>query len=431
MEAEHAGAAMSPQELERRLAGLQRLLDATRSLAAELDLETVLGAIAQQACDALDCERASVFQYDAETQELFTKVVTELEIDEIRRPATAGISGRVARTRAIANIADPGRDPDWTAAIDRRTGFQTRNILAAPLASARDGALLGVIELLNKQGGPFDAIDERLLEAFSQHAAVALDRARLVEQLRQREATIASLEVARQVQQSFMPERLLPLPGYELATWWFPNEAVGGDYCDVLPLADGRIGLVMADVSGHGLGPSLMMASVRAALRALVLEHESPDVLLRLIGQSLAADLQNERFITIILAALDAVNHTLRYANAGHGPAFVYRAANGQFEPLEATGLPLGVVDPPEVSLSADVGLQSGDLVFLCTDGVVDADNAEGVRFGTQRLEDLIRRHATLPVQKLVETIGHAVEQHYTGDSPPDDLTILAARRLE
>lgn len=421
----------SPENMQRRLVGLSRLLDVTKSLAAEINLEKILSRIAQESSAALDCERATVFQYDPLTDEMFTKVATELEIDEIRRPANVGISGRAARTRQLTNVCDPSRDSDWTGAIDRRTGFQTRNILAVPLASAQDGALLGVLELLNKNGGPFDTIDEQLVAAFSQHAAVALDRARLVEELRRQAATITSLEVAREVQRSFMPERILPLPGYELATWWFPNEAVGGDYCDVIPLADGRIGLVMADVSGHGLGPSLIMASVRAALRALILEHESTDVLLKLLGRSLAGDLQKERFITILLAALDAVNHTLRYTNAGHGPAYVYKASIDVFETIEATGLPLGVIDPPEFDPSTLIDIDVGDLIFFCTDGVVEAPDADGTRFGTPRLQQFLRRHINLPVQKLVEHLGHEVEQHYEGDSPPDDLTILAARRLE
>ncbi|NUQ54239.1 MAG: SpoIIE family protein phosphatase, partial [Phycisphaerales bacterium] len=132
-------------------------------------------------------------------------------------------------------------------------------------------------------------------------AAVAIDRARLVEEIRRQHVVQASLNIAREVQRSFMPDAMPKIAGYDLATWWFPNEAVGGDYCDVVQLGDGRWGLVMADVSGHGLGPSLIMASVRAALRALMLEHWSTIDLLTLLGRSLAADLRTERFITINL----------------------------------------------------------------------------------------------------------------------------------
>jgi phosphoserine phosphatase len=425
-------ASLSPDELARRLEGLERLLSVTRSLAAQVDADALLSTIIEQACEALDCDRASLYQYDPETDELYTSVVTDLEISEIRRPLSRGITGRVARTRRTANVPCPEDDPDWDDRFDSRTGFHTRNILAVPLLASHDpGAadLLGVLQLLNKRGGAFDAVDEQLVAGFSQHAAVALDRARLVRELREREATIASLEVARRVQQSFMPKRLPDVPGYELATWWFPNEAVGGDYCDVVTLADGRVGLVMADVSGHGLGPSLIMASVRAALRALAVEHAATDELMKLLGRSLAPDLARELFITMILAALDPVAHTLAFTNAGHGPAFVYAAASGEFTTLEATGLPLGVLDAPEFEPARRIAISPGDLVFFCTDGVVEAMDGDGKQFGQHRLQELIRQHPQTPVQQLVAAIGAAVSSHYVGDSPPDDLTILVARR--
>ena len=423
---------LSGDELGRRLEGLQRLLNVTRSLAAQVDPDALLHSIIEQACEALDCERASLYQYDADADELYTSVVTDLEISEIRRPLSRGITGRVARTRKTANISRPDDDPDWDDSFDRRTGFLTRNILAVALSAPGDPgapALLGVLQLLNKRDGAFDAVDEELVAGFSQHAAVALDRARLVSELREREATIASLEVAKSVQRSFMPQQLPDVPGYELATWWFPNEAVGGDYCDVLKLADGRVGLVMADVSGHGLGPSLIMASVRAALHALILEHSSPDSLMKLVGRSLAADLARELFITMILAALDPVRHKLEYTNAGHGPTLVYSAARETFVNIEATGLPLGVLDPPVFTPAPPIEIAVGDLVFFCTDGVVEASDANGEQFGNRRLTELIRGHRELPVRQLVETIGAAVCEHYVGTSPPDDLTILAARR--
>jgi len=422
---------VSPEELRQRLAGLQRLLDVTRVLAAEIDLGKILQEIAVEACVALDCERASVYQYDPKREELYTRVATELEIAEIRKGLNHGISGHVARTRTLANVADPPRDPRWDSTIDRATGFHTRNILAAPLTSPHDDRLLGVLQLLNKRDGLFNAFDEDLLLAFSQHAAVALDRARLVDELRENEAVEASLKVARKIQQSFMPSRMPDTPGYEVGIWWFPNQAVGGDYCDCMHLRDGRTGLVIADVSGHGLGPSLLMASVRAALRALMLEHSSPDALLNLLGRSLAPDLQHGRFITMAMAALDPRTHIVEYANAGHGPVLHFAAGSGEFVSLEATGVPLGVDDQPDYPQGPPVKLQVGDLLVLCTDGIVEATDSAGEQFGQERLEQIIRDRCNDPVADIVRAVGRQVERHYTGDSPPDDLTMLAARRNE
>jgi serine phosphatase RsbU (regulator of sigma subunit) len=405
------------------------LLEVTRALAAEIDLPTILRTITHEACTALQCDRASLYQYDPEAEELYTTIVTELEVAEIRKKLGQGISGAVAQTRQLANVADPHSDPRWDSSVDRATGYRTQSILAAPLLSPDGSTLLGVLELINKLEGAFDSTDEELLAAFGQHAAVALDRARMVEALQQQEATRASLEVARQIQQSFMPRNLPEVPGYEAASWWYPNEAVGGDYCDLLPLADGRAGLVIADVSGHGLGPSLLMASVRAALRALLLEHSSPEAVLSRLAWALAADLRDGRFITIVLAALDPRTHRLEFANGGHAPALHYRAAADRFEPLESTGLPLGVLDEPEYPAGPPIDLGPGDMLVLCTDGIVEAMDSDGRPFGQGRLVELLRELAGGPVSDLVERVGRAVEEHYAGSSPPDDLTILVVRR--
>lgn len=423
-------AQLSREEIQQRLAGFHRLLEVTRQIALEIDPDKVLSTITHEACIALNCDRASLFQFDAQNQELFTRIATELELDEIRHGIDRGITGFVARTRTIANVPDPASDSRWNSDVDRQTGYQTLNILAAPLVSALDGGLLGVLQLLNKQDGIFDRFDEELLEAFSQHAAAALDRAKLVTELRRRQATEASLNVAREIQQGFMPRALPSTVGYELAAWWYPNEAVGGDYCDVIPISSSRLGLVIADVCGHGLGPSLIMASVRAALRALLLDHSEPQVLMELLARAMAVDLQDGRFVTMVLAQLDTAGHELRYANAGHAPALHYSATEDAFAALEATGFPLGLVDAPEYPPGPALPMRHGDIVLLCTDGIVEAANAQGELFGHERLKAVIRQARQLPAQRLVEQLAQEVEQHISNKNPADDLTILVAKRV-
>jgi serine phosphatase RsbU (regulator of sigma subunit) len=420
----------SAEELRRRLAGLEKLLELTRGLAGQIDPDVILYRITHDACSAIDCDRASLYQFDPKRQELFTRVVTELEIQEVRARLGQGISGYVAQTGQMANVEHAPDDPRWNWSIDRQTGYQTETILCAPLHSSHDGSLVGVLELFNKRDGKFTRFDEELLQAFSQHAAAALDRLRLIDELKRRHEIEASLNLARDIQRGFMPSELPRVSGYEMATWWFPNQAVGGDYCDVVRLRDGRIGLVIADVSGHGLGPSLLMASVRAALHALILQHSSPEALLEVLGRALASDLQNGRFITMMFAAIDPVDHVLEFANAGHAPAIYRHAQNGAFLSLDATGFPLGVVEEPSYSRSKAIAVAPGDLVVLCTDGIVEAMDAADQAFGLARLQEIIARHADKPVSEIVHEVGRAVERHYVGESPPDDLTILAARRV-
>ncbi len=408
------------------LKGLNRLLEVTRLLAEEIDTAKILDTIAAEATKALHCDRAILYQFDSKRNVLFASAGAS---HELVVPLNQGIPGYVARQRSLVNIPDAPRDERWHPAYDKLAGYQTQTVLAAPLVASRDGRLLGVLEMLNNVGGPFDADDESLALAFSHHAAAALDRARLVAEIHQRRELDASLKVAREVQRRFMPSKLPTIDGYEVATWWFPNEAVGGDYCDVIRLPSGDVLLCVADVSGHGLGPSLLMASVRAALRTLILSHDLPQTLLEQLANALAEDFEHGSFITMCLTKLAPTTGELTFSNAGHGPALVRQAATGQFVELDSTGVPLGVIVPTDYPAGPPLTLASGDLMVLATDGIVESFNQRGEQFGVERLKQLITKLARAPIQEVVRSIGREVELHYVGDSPPDDLTVLALRR--
>lgn len=237
-----------------RVAALHKLLRVALDLAAIHDLDRILVLVTNGVCDAVECERASLFLYDDERVELFTRITTELEIAEIRHSADEGIAGWVARHGQLTNVPQPAADPRWNASFDRQTGFTTRNILAVPIMSDVDGRLLGVLQLLNKAGDGFDEFDEQLIQVFAGHAATALERRRLLDEARQSQQFAAAFETARGIQVGLLPQQLPTVPGYRLAALWQPAEFVSGDYYDWLQLPDGRLAIVVGDVSGHGIG---------------------------------------------------------------------------------------------------------------------------------------------------------------------------------
>jgi serine phosphatase RsbU (regulator of sigma subunit) len=413
-----------------RLIGLTKLMEITRRLAAQTELDPILEIITEGACQALECERASLFLYDEKRRELYTRVATELEIREIRTSIDAGFNGWVGRNKRPLNIADPAADERWNSSIDQKTGFQTRSILAAPLISPRDERLLGTLELLNKKSGSaFDQADENLLLAFAAHAAVSLERIELLENYRQTRELEISLDAARKLQAGFLPQRLPSIEGYELAAWWHPALGVAGDYYDLVPLPDGRLALAMADVSGHGLGPSLIMASVRAMLHVLSRTVSDPARILTLINETISPDLKMGRFVTFLLGALDSRHHRFHFANAGHGPAFHLQRKRGEIRQLEATGCPLGVEERPVRESPEPVILEPGDLIVLTTDGVIEQHNQEREMFGRQRLQQLVREHQALPAPGLLERLKHEISGFFRGSHPDDDVTLLILER--
>jgi sigma-B regulation protein RsbU (phosphoserine phosphatase) len=408
---------------------LLRLLDVTCELASHHSLDQILRTVTSGACEALGCERASLYLYDADRQEMYTRVATDLEIEEIRSPIEIGVTGWVARNREVANIPDPQSDPRWNPAFDKKTGFQTRNILSAPIIAPHQDRLIGVLQLLNKLDGTFGPFDEQMIRAFASHAATALERASLAEEAQRSHELQTAVNMGRRIQQSFLPRHLPKIPGYDLAAWWRPAESVSGDYYDVIPLPDGRLGLVVADVSGHGVGPSLLMASVRAMIHVLARMSSDPAQIVSRLAEMIAPDLDEGRFLTFLLVALDPVNHQLTYCNAGHGPALLYHRATESFQVLESTSLPLGFLTEFGNRDGSTLVMGPGDLLILATDGLIELQNAQQEMFGRGRLEALIREYCMLAVQDLVMILQDAVAEFLGDCDPLDDVTLMVVER--
>ncbi len=405
------------------------LVDVTCQLAAQHDEEAVLRLVTETVCEALDCERATLFLADESGRELTTRVVTELEISEIRIAFGTGVAGWVAEHREVANIPDPPLDSRWNGAIDRATGFRTQSLLAAPLISIHDGRLIGVLQLLNRRSGVFDEFDEKLIQAFASHAATAIERGRLMEKARKSQAMQLALEMSRSIQTGFLPRQLPAIPGYDLAAWWQPAEEVSGDYYDVIPLPDGRIGLIVADVSGHGIGPSLIMASVRAMLRVLCQTASNPSDILRTLARSITPDLQEGHFITLFFAALDPVTHEVIFSNAGHGPALCRRHDTGGFEVLRSTTWPIGFEASAPHDSDGQLTMAPGDTLILATDGAIELRDAERRMFGRPRLEACISSAADGTADGMIAQMRGAIGEFLQGRLPPDDITALVVKR--
>lgn len=414
------------QLLHQRLTGSMKLVETTRELAGLHDLDEILRSVTRGACDALGCERASLFVFDKLTNELYTRVAIDLEIEEIRASIDCGIVGWVARRRKVANIPDPPADARWNSSVDRATGFVTRSILAAPVVSQHDDQLVGVLQAINKRNEAFGDFDEELLQAFASHAATALERADLLEEARRTQALEVEIGMAREIQTSFLPSEI---PEYELAVWWQPAEAVGGDYYDLVLLPDGRLGFITADVSGHGVAASLIMASVRAMLHVLARTTSDPAQILALLDESITADLHFGRFVTFLIVALDPVRHKLTFANAGHGPAFHFRREEQEFCNLDSTSLPFGFSEEFPICESPSLNMKVGDLLVLGTDGVVEVRNESGEIFGSKRLKALILENRRLPAPDLLERVKSAVVKFQADEFPADDVTLMILER--
>jgi sigma-B regulation protein RsbU (phosphoserine phosphatase) len=402
---------------------LCHLLEVTRHLAATTDLRVLLTAIVDATCDVLACERATVFLYDGKTNELYSSVAAGSE--PIRIPADRGIAGAAASGRNIINVPDAYADERFNRDVDKQTGYRTRNLLTFPLENL-DGDLMGVLQALNKRDGQFDARDEEMACVLSAQAGVALHRQRLLEEFTEKQRMERDLQLARQIQQALFPRENPTVAGYDIAGWNQPADETGGDCYDFVEMPDGRLAILLADATGHGIGAALIMAQFRAIGRALLAEFDDLAQIASRINTTLAHDLTADRFVTAFIGVLDPQKHVLEYVAPGQGPLLF--ASAGGVERRVASGLPLAVVDDAECDVEA-FELAPGDAVVLLTDGFFEAANEAGELFGEDRVVALVQAADDGSVAELIERLQTAA-QDFAGDTPQgDDLTAVIVRR--
>ncbi|MGB9435992.1 MAG: PP2C family protein-serine/threonine phosphatase [Candidatus Acidiferrum sp.] len=237
------------------------------------------------------------------------------------------------------------------------------------------------------------------------------------------------LDVARSIQQSLLPKSMPHIPGFDIAAWNKPADQTDGDYYDWQALADGRILVALADVTGHGIGPALLASVCRAYSRATFGQHVDFLKSMEQINKAISADVGEGRFVTFVAAILGPASSQVELLSAGHAPLFLYWLKHDRFDKMEAQGLPLGISpdflsEPPQI-----LPFASGDLLVLATDGFFEWANAGEELFGSERLENSIRTNRDKPAAEIISTLYQDVLRFAGGTKQADDLTAIVIKR--
>jgi len=245
---------------------------------------------------------------------------------------------------------------------------------------------------------------------------------------REKEAIAKELEIAAQLQEKALPRSMPDVPGLEVAARSFPAKAVGGDYYDFVYPGEDKVGFVIADAAGKGFPGSLYMSNSRSIFRVISLTETSPSVMLRKTNDYIAGDpTQEGMFITYIFGVYDGKTRKLTYSNAGHFPPLLYNTRSKTFKPLNAGGMPIGIMggaDFPEET----VEFAQGDILILYTDGIIEAMNLQNEMFGAEKLEQVIRDHASEPSKTIIDHIGSQIAG-FVGEAPQhDDMTVVVVK---
>ena len=422
---------------------LEKLLEISKRLGESSDLPVVLGVIIDALRDLLDADRATVFTYDRNTNELVIHVahgVAGSSSGEIRFPATAGIAGACATSREIINIPDAYADDRFNREVDKRTGYRTKSILAIPLVD-HSGDLVGVAQVLNTRKGVFDSADEQLGAGIASQAGIALRRAHLIQDHLDKVKLQQEMSVAKEIQESCFPKFLPAHPAFDIAAFSTPAEECGGDAFDVFGMRDGTIAnsdeaadkvfFFIGDATGHGVGPALSSMQARGMLRISARLGQKLGPIAREMNTQLNEDLPSGRFVTGWLGILDLATASIECFSAGQGPVYVYRREKDHFEEIDSDAPPFGILMPGfSYEETRIVVLGAGDMLILITDGYYEAMSPAQTLWSEHGVFEVIRRLKDESADAIRQELDRCSLEFAQAKATDDDRTAIIVKRL-
>jgi sigma-B regulation protein RsbU (phosphoserine phosphatase) len=415
---------------------LRMLLDITKTISRSLDLDEVLNLV----MDTLD----SLIPYDAagiylvkcsgaladlagapdETCVFHTQAVRGYDIDDLQElhlKMGEGLIGHVAVTGKPYMSHDVRQDRRYINARPR-----TQSEMVAPIISNEQ--VIGVFDLESDELDAYTNDDLEVLMLLASQVAIIIEKVMLHEQLIEKQRLETQLEVARQVQLQLLPPRDPQIEGYDISAYNFPTEEVSGDYYDWVRIYDDQIGIVIADVSGKGVPAALLMAFLRASLRAATHIGYAPHISMSKVNYLLWESIERNQFVTAFYGILDATNRTLSYTNAGHSPALLMKA-NGTERFEERGGVPLGMFRDSRYYEYFET-IEPGDVFVLYTDGVTEAMNSTNEEYGRDRLIAAVRECRNQPARDMVDFIHRELTVWTEGQGASDDVTFFIIKAL-
>ena len=419
-EAARPASALDPQVLA-------RLLDVTRRINSETDPDAILGTIVDSLVSIAHADRGFLM-LRSEGGPLKFAVARDRKgqpLEERKFQVSRGVVDEVALSGEPRLIDDAASSDAYNARMSI-VSLSLRTILCVPLKT--QAGVIGVIYVdSNAITRRFTEGDLPLIESFAAQAAATLERVRLEQVARERDRMAAQLQIAAEIQRTFLPARFPPVEGVVGAVAAVPAQQVGGDLYDVLRFPDGRVGVIVGDVAGKGVPGALFGARLLSDLRAQALLHSDVGTTVTALNAIVAERATRGMFVTLIYVVLDPKTGECRYANGGHLAPTVRRPDGTLSTWTEVLGPPLGIL-PTLTYQTGTARLEPGEVLVLLTDGLGDAVGADNKRFEDQRVNDVIGTAAGGP-QDVVDSLLAATAA-FTGDRPQaDDQTLLAIAR--
>ncbi len=412
---------------------LRLLLEITRKISRSLNLEEVLAQVMDTLASLIPYDAAGIYiirrdphatDGGASSLIFHAEAVRGYDIEELmelRLKLGEGLIGWVAQTGEGVAVPDVRADKRYVNA--RR---ETHSEVVAPIIS--NDEVIGVFDLESDELSAYTEDDKQLLMLLASQVAIIVEKAMLHEQLVEKKRLEAQLEVARQVQLALLPESDPVMDGFDISAYNFSTEEVSGDYYDFVKPYEDHLGLVIADVSGKGVPASLLMAFLRASLRAAIHTGYAPNVAASKVNYLLWESIEPHQFVTAFYGMLDSTNRTLAFVNAGHNPLLIL-GGDGSVRFIERGGLPLGLFKDTRY-YEYYLPIDSGQVLVLYTDGATEATNLEGEEYGRDRLVNAVRASRHRPARDMIDYIYNEIFEWSGGRGAGDDVTFVIIKAL-
>ena len=412
---------------------LDAVHELSRAIARAVDPSSVYELVLDAVVKFLSVEKASIMVWDPAAGALRIAAARGMDPAIMERALVRvgeGISGRVFASHEPVLVGELSAEE----AGPGRGRYRTRSLISAPVTCfpLKVGEeALGVINVTDRTDGrPFTKADLKLLTTLADQAAAYMHIKKLVEERQATERLREQIEIARQIQYKLLPSEPPAVEGAEVAGRLITAEKVGGDYYDCFFTQARRASFVVADVSGHSVGAALIMAAFRAAIRAQMDADYSPAVLAQRINSILYDDLfQSEQFISMVYLQYVRSRQIIQYCAAGHPPPIVWRNAMGRAEELP-TGDGLLGIDARAIFHERQLVVSSGDVILMYTDGIVEAQNRDGERFGRGRLIEVLRDALVGSAKQIADVVVESVQAFADPAPVRDDITALVIKIL-
>lgn len=406
------------------------LIDIGHEITSQLNLDKLLNTIAPLLDRVIDYDYICVGLIDRTNQYFIWHIEEGYHAKKreriTRTQISLGIVGRAVRDRATQISGDVTKDPDYFH-IESWDEMGQRSEIAVPLIY--EGKVLGAIALESNQVNAFSKYHGRLLENIANNLSIAIINARLLETHIERERTLErEILMARDVQRAMIPDAHPNIKGFEFAAHLEPALNLSGDFYDYIPLSEKKVGIMIGDVAGKGIRAAMGMAASRSILRSVARRGGGPPKVLRDANMRLHRDIGSQLLLTLVYGVLDGERKSFQYCNAGHNPPLLIRA-NGKWRALKTGGLLMGAFDKQQYKTES-INLMKGDVLFLYTDGLVEAHTPapDRIEFGEPRIIEFLLKHKHMRASAIIDAMLKQVKQFTNSEHKHDDTTLIVIK---